>query len=91
VCRDAGIKPKRCAFEQGTVGLKILEEFDPKVIQSELGQRECVIEVFEVKDLIFEAEELTVPISKVVFDEVFQLLRFQKMPPPIKNGPTLAI
>jgi hypothetical protein len=79
MCRDTGIKPKRSAFEQGAVGFKILEEFDPEVIQGELGQRECVIEVFEVKNLIFEAKELMVPVSKVVLDKVFQLLWFKKV------------
>ena len=72
--RDAGVEAEGSGFESGLVGFDVFQEFETEVVEREFGEGDAVAEVFDIKHLVLEAEELLIAIAEVVGDDVFDLL-----------------
>lgn len=64
--RDHRIQSLAGLFKFGTVGFEIAQEIEPEFVQREVSQRDGIIEVFEVKDLLFQPLELAVAEEQVL-------------------------
>jgi hypothetical protein len=66
---DDGIKAQRGSFEQLSVVLNVIAEFDSEIVEGELIERDAFAEVFQIKNFLAQPEKLLVAIPHILVNQ----------------------
>ena len=77
--RHDGIEAFASFFEFGAVGLQVAQEVEPELVQRKIGERDGIVEVFKIENLVLESLELAVTEEQVFLDQVFELAGIEKV------------
>ena len=77
--RHDGVEAFAGLFEFGAVGFEVAQQVEPEFVEREVGERDGVVEVFEVENLVLEPLELAIAEEQVFLDEVFELAGIEQV------------